>query len=114
MTDTKKSAAPARRICLLMQMSPKFGKDRLAKDIPEIIRLVRQVSRDEMEQLCRSSDGNMFGYIFKSDWPVKRIVSILDQSTSTLAGDSFIVFEVGTSFGAIGEFTRAGIWLQRH
>ena len=86
---------------------------RLAADVPLVIETFKRWSDGEMEQVCRSNDGQLFGFFFKSTKPAQMLMTEFQSCRGTIHEDSFIVFEIGDEFSGTG-FTRAWTWLQRH
>jgi hypothetical protein len=86
---------------------------RLAEDVPQIVDMFKRWSKGEMEQVCRSNDGQLFGFLFKSSKPELMLMAEFESCPGTIHEDSFIVFEVGEKFGGTG-FSRAWTWLQHH
>jgi hypothetical protein len=102
-----------RRYCALVQLSKSTTMQRVAADVPQIVETFQRWSSGEMEQLCRSNDGQLFGFLFKSSKPAQMLMAEFQSCRGTVHEDSFIVFEVGDEFSGTG-FTRAWTWLQHH
>ena len=103
----------ALRYCAIVQLSKGSDMARVAESVPWIVSLIDRWSKKEMEQLCRSNDGQLFGFVFKTTKPVEMLRSEFETCGGTNNQDSIIIFEVGTDLASVG-FTRAGTWLQRH
>lgn len=102
-----------RRYCCLIQLKKDSSLQRLAESVPSLVALVDRWSKGEKEQLCRSNDGQLFGFFFKSKKPVEMLTAEFETCGGSANGDSFIVFEVGEKFNGVG-FSRAWTWLQHH
>jgi hypothetical protein len=103
----------ARRYCGIVQLSKSSNLQRIAQDVPVFMDLFKRWSKGEMEQLCRSNDGQLFGFFFKSDKPEAMLTAEFETCGALATGDSFVVFEIGEKFSGAG-FSRAWTWLQRH
>lgn len=102
-----------RRYCVLFQLNPATNLHGLKATVPGVIDLVRRWSAGEMEQLCRSNDGQLFGYLLRSKKPPAMMRAEFDAASFTSNADSMMIFDVGDDFAALG-FSRALTWLQRH
>lgn len=103
----------AKRFCAIVQLDKSSDIKRVAQVAPAVVETIKRWSKGEMEMLCRSNDGQLFGYIFKSSKPAGMLRAELEKSTATTNTDNFIVFELGQDFSGYG-FTRARTWLQHH
>lgn len=103
----------SRRYCALFQLEAKSDIRRVAAAAPGLVGLVKQWSNEECEQLCRSNDGQLFGFLFRSKKPTAMMRSEFASSPFSQGSDSFIVFEIGEGFAGSG-FSRAWTWLQHH
>ena len=101
------------RYCALIQLGKSSDIRRVAETVPVIVKTIERWSKGEMEQLCRSNDGQLFGFFFKSTKPVAMMRAEFESSGANSNTDSFIVFEVGDQFSGQG-FSRAWTWLQHH
>jgi hypothetical protein len=102
-----------RRYCALIQLTKSSSIPRVAESAPPLITMIKRWSNGEMEQLCRSNDGQLFGFFFMSKKPAGMMMAEFESSGVLATGDSFIVFEVGDEFSGTG-FSRAWTWLQHH
>ncbi|MBL4806489.1 MAG: hypothetical protein JKY31_04280 [Rhodobacteraceae bacterium] len=102
-----------RKYFALVQLDANSDLQRLANDIPAIIDVFSQASGGDMEQVCRSSDGLLFGFFLKVSKPLDFVRAEFQKSTSSRSGDSLLIFEVNDDFTGQG-FTRAWTWLQNH
>lgn len=102
-----------RRYCALFQLSKDADLHRLAETVPVLKALVERWSKGEMEQLCRSNDGQLFGFLFISKKPAQMMVAEFEGSGVGATRDAFIVFEAGEDLSGSG-FSRAWTWLQHH
>ena len=103
----------SRRYCAIFQPNKRSDMNRVAAAAPGLVGLIKRWSADEYEQLCRSNDGQLFGYFFRSKKPAGMMMAEFQSSPSSLGDDSFLVFEVGENFGGAG-LSRAWAWLQHH
>ncbi len=103
----------SRRYCVIIQLAKSSNLERLAEAVPWLKAMVERWSKGEMEQLCRSNDGQLFGYLFRTTKPEQMLVSEFEKSPGTTNNDSLIVFEVGEKSSGTG-FSRAAAWLQHH
>jgi hypothetical protein len=103
-----------RRYCALMQLAKSSSMARVAETVPHLIDMIKRWSNGEMEQLCRSSDGQLFGFLFISKKPAGMIEAEFAASGVSAHGDSIIVFEAGEEFCGVAGFSRAATWLQHH
>jgi hypothetical protein len=101
-----------RRYCGLVQLK-KFDTSRLSSDVPQIMTLFERWSKGEKELLCRSVNGELFGFLFKSSKPAQMMMTEFQSCTGTTGEDSFIIFDIGDEFSGFG-FSRAWTWLQHH
>lgn len=105
----------SKRWCALIQLQKSSGIGRIREAVPPLISLIDRWSKGEKEMLCRSNDGQLFGFLFRSNKPVAMMRSEFDSSLATSNADSLVIFEVGEDFtGTSGEFVSAWTWLQRH
>ena len=102
-----------RRFCALFQLSKDSGLQRLAETVPVLKALVERWSKGEMEQVCRSNDGQLFGFFFISKKPAQMMTAEFEGSGVGATRDAFIIFEVADDFSGSG-FSRAWTWLQHH
>ena len=102
-----------KRYCVVVQLDKGAGIGRIRGVVPALVDLVKQWSKDEMEQLSRSNDGQLFSYLFKSAKPLAMMRAEFENSSATINADSVIIFEINEDFANVG-FTRIGTWLQRH
>jgi hypothetical protein len=98
--------------CVIFQLEQGAGMGRVAMCVPGLIKLVERWSGKNMEQLFRSSDGQLFGYLFKSQKPLAMMRSEFEGSLSTQNKDTFIIFEVGKNHSKVG-FGQAAFWIER-
>jgi hypothetical protein len=98
-----------------VQFEKSTGIGRLTQSVPILVDLFDRWSKGEKEMLCRSNDGQLFGFLFRSLKPPAMMRSEFESSGATVNGDSFVLFEVGEEFtGTTGAFVRAWTWLQHH
>jgi hypothetical protein len=97
----------------IVQLKADSTRERMVKDIPQIVEFFKAISRGECEQAFRSNDGLLFAYFIKSNLPGAMLQAEFEKCAGTLNGDSFLAFEAGELAAGIG-FTRAWTWLQRH
>lgn len=102
-----------RRFCAIFQLNKASDLQRVANAVPAFVKMIERWSKGEMEQLCRSNDGQLFGFLFKSTKPVIMLRSEFEGSNASHGLDTFIVFEVGDEHCGSG-FSRADTWLQHH
>jgi len=95
----------------LIQLDPKSRFDRLKDTVPDIIDLLNRFSKKDMEQVCRSSDGTLFGFFLRTKTHPNIIRAELEKLVATTNNDTFLIVEVGKKFGGRG-FSRAWTWLQ--
>ena len=98
---------------VIVELNQHADTARISRDVPQIIDLISELSRNEFEATFRSDNGRLFGFFMKSPRAAAVIRSRLEQCTGTLRDDSFLVLEVGEEFNGLG-FTRAWTWLQHH
>jgi hypothetical protein len=100
-----------RRYCAVIQL--KDGRPMwLAENIPPIMDMIKSWSRNDFEQLCRSSDGTLFAYLFKSPKPAGMLTAEFESCHGTRHVDTCIVFEVGEECSSSGGFQRPLAWIQ--
>jgi hypothetical protein len=97
----------------IVQLKSDSTIERIREDVPKILDLFTQLSNGEQEQAFRSSDGLLFGILFKSSRPGPVMRAEFDRCYGTRDGDAFLVFEAGELATGQG-FSRAWTWLQRH
>ena len=111
MTDD--DAPKSVRYCAIIQLSKASTMQRLADVVPAMKSLLERWSKGEMEQLCRSNDGHLFGYLFRSTKPEAMFKAEFERSFATVNDDSIIIFEAGDCVFGHG-FSRAWTWIQHH
>lgn len=104
----------ARRYCVIFQLKKSSPITRVALTVPALVQLVDRWSKGNKEPVCRSNDGQLFGYFFKSSKPEAMMRSEFDASIATDNDDAIIIFEVGEKFTGLGGFSRAWTWLQHN
>lgn len=100
------------RCMAIVQLANDSTLQRVAKDVPEIVKLIARFSNGEHEQAFRSNDGLLFGFFLKTD-SVQFLKAEFQKSQATTNDDSILVVEIGKLIGGLG-FSRAWTWLQRH
>ena len=108
------SEESSRRYCVLFQLKKSSGISRVAGTVPALVALVDRWSKGNKESVCRSNDGQLFGYLFKSSKPEAMMRSEFDSSTATDNDDAIFIFEIGEKFMNLGGFSRAMTWLQHN
>ena len=103
----------ARRYCAVIQLSKASDLHRIADSVPGFVAMVERWSKGEMEQLCRSNDGQLFGFVFKTDKPPRMLSSEFESSSASQHGGTFIAFEIGEHCASAG-FARPLAWIQHH
>lgn len=103
-----------RRYCVIFQLKKSSPISRVAQTVPALVHLVDCWSKGNKEQVCRSNDGQLFGYFFKSSKPEAMMRSEFDASISTDNDDAIIMFEIGKRFTGNSGFSRAWTWLQHN
>ena len=103
-----------RRYCAIIQFEKSSTIARIAGSFPAILEMVQRWSNNDLEQLCRSNDGQLFGFIFKTKKPAKMLSSEFETCSGTHGRDTFIVFELGEECSSSGGFQRALAWIQLH
>jgi hypothetical protein len=107
MSDDRKEL----RYCAVIQL--KDGRPTwLAENVPPIIDMIKGWAKNDFEQLCRSSDGTLFAYLFKSSKPAGMLSAEFESCPGTRHVDTFIVFEVGGECSSSGGFQRPLAWIQ--
>ena len=101
------------RYCAMFQMDKATDMKRVMAIAPAYVDLVKGWSKGEMEVLCRSNDGQLFAYLFRSTKPADMIRSEFDNWPGSLNKDSMVLFAV-EPVGTRLTTNRAEIWLQRH
>jgi hypothetical protein len=102
-----------RRYCAVIQL--KDGRQEwLVENVPPILEMIKGWSRDDFVQLCRSSDGTLFAFLFKSKKPAGMLSAEFEQCRGTRHADTFIAFEVGDECSSSVGFQRPLAWIQHH
>jgi hypothetical protein len=102
-----------RRYCAVIQLKD-AGLERLAEAVPLIMEMIEGWSRKDFVQLCRSTDGSLSAFLFKSNKPAGMLSAEFESCRGTRHGDTFIVFEVGDEHSNSAGFQRPLAWLQHH
>ena len=98
---------------VLIQLKNDSEMERIARDVPLIIKSLSDLSRGEMQQVCRSNDGILFGFFVRTTALSHRVRIELEKCLGTYSGDDFLVLEISGAFDGLG-FSRAWTWLQHH
>lgn len=106
-------ASKIRRVCVLIALKNDSALQRIAADIPPIVDTLRRASTGEFENLLRSNDGILSGFLMKTDKGCDFLRRRFEECEGSRAGDSFLAFDIGEDFHGVG-FSRAWTWLQRH
>jgi hypothetical protein len=101
------------RILAIVRLKGQSDMARIARDVPDIVELFKRLSDDEMEQVFRSNDGQLFGFFMKTGKPIAVIRAEFEKLPATQDGDTILVVSIGEKFEGVG-FSRALTWLQRH
>ncbi len=102
-----------KRYLIIVQLIKSSDMQRIAREFPEIVSMLNQVARGELEQAFRSSDGTLFGYFAKTSTNLVFLRAEFEKSKSTTNGDAILIVELGEDFNGVG-FSRAWTWLQHH
>ena len=102
----------AKRVIAVVQHKNDSTLQRLAKDVPEIVKFLNSFSGGEQEQVFRSNDGLLFAFFLKVKNP-RFMQAEFQKCQGTQNGDAILIFEAGELIGATG-FSRAWTWLQHH
>lgn len=103
-------AKPTRYLAIIQFRADTSTSD-LSRRVPALQAMFSRFSKGEMEQCFRSSEGHLFGVLFKAALPSEIINAELNKRT--VNGDTFLVFEAG-NLTVAKAFGRAATWLQRH
>lgn len=103
----------SKRYCVIIQLDKSASLARIAGAMPIILDMMKGWSKGEMENLCRSNDGQLSGFVIKSTKPPEMMRAEFGNSGATINGDTIMIFEIGADFASTG-FTRVGTWLQHH
>ena len=103
-----------RRYCAIIQLSKASTIARVAHSVPLILDMIERWSNKEYEQLCRSNDALLFGYLFKTKKPAGMLSAEFESCTGSQHGDTFIVFELGKECSSSTGFQRPLAWVQHH
>ncbi len=99
---------------------------RLQNLVPQLQDLLRGLSTEPIEQVFRSVNADVFGYLLRSKLvagQVRAAIETPQRDSSTTApivepvlegGDNVLVVEVGKDFSGSQGFSRQQTWLQRH
>lgn len=104
----------SRRYCVIFQLKKSSPITRVAQAVPSLVALVDRWSKGNKEQVCRSNDGQLFGYFFKTSKPAAMMRSEFDSSIATDNDDTMLIFEIGDKFAGDSGFSRAWTWLQHN
>lgn len=97
----------------IVQLKSDTDIPRVRECVPEIIDMLKGVAIGDMEQVCRSNDGTLFGFFLRTAKALAIIRANFERCGGTRNGDSILIFEVGEDFNGLG-FSRAWTWLQHH
>lgn len=100
-----------RRYCCVVQFKRGSGLGRIREAGPAVVDLLKRWSNGEMELLFMASDGELVGYLLRTDKPPAMMRAEFEGCGETINGDAIIIFEIGEAFNCLG-FTRAMTWLQ--
>ena len=103
-----------RRYCAIIQLSKAASVARIAESVPSILEMIDRWSNGDCEQLCRSNDAQLFGFLFKTKKPAGMLSAEFESCPGTQHGDTFIVFELGNECSSSTGFQRPLAWVQHH
>ena len=103
-----------RRYCAIIQLSKASSMARIAESVPLILDMIERWSNKDYEQLCRSNDAQLFGYVFKTKKPAGMLSAEFESCPGTQQRDTFIVFELGRECSSSTGFQRPLAWVQHH
>lgn len=102
-----------KKCLLVVQLRKDSTLERLASDVPEIVKYVAGFSKGEHEIAFRSTDGMTFGFLLKTKTP-QFLIHEFEKCKGTVDGDAAVAVEVGDLIGGSPGMARVWTWLQRH
>ena len=98
------------RFLAIVQLHTASTIQRVARDAPGIIDMLKAASTGQHEQAFRSNDGQMFGYFIESRLPAHRIRVAFESCPNTMNNDAVLVVEIGRETAEYG-FKRPWGWV---
>lgn len=102
-----------RRYCVVIELEASSTLERIANDMPQIIRVLASYSDTEPQIAFRSNDGILFSYFVKSALSLNILRAEFERNSGD-GRDKMIAFEIGRDLTGTEGFSRAWTWLQRN
>src|SRR5208283_6102620 len=99
-----------RPLLVIVKLDPVSFKSRITDEVPDIIELIKNFSKEPIELAFRSTDGFLFGYMVNTSAVPAMIRGTLEKSTRFTRKDGTFISDVG-EYAAGNLFTRVGNWL---